>query len=243
MANLKQINEAEKVDVIVVTAHPDDAEIGLGGTMAMLVAKGKRVLLVNLTDGEPTPLGNHDTRMKEADTAAEILGISRLTLNCCTNRRLMDNFEARVALGDVFRRYRPEIVITMGGKTIMASPDHYQAQLITEAGVFYSRLTKWEEFFTYPVHTIKKLLYFPVGALQSGDIPKNSFLVDVSPVIDKKIDSILAYKSQFPPGKQGFIEQIRMYNQYFGAMIGKKAAELLMLPKILHLDVLDIFKV
>ena len=243
MATPEQILKEEKYDVLVVTAHPDDAEIGIGGIMASLAKKGKKVLLVNLTDGEPTPLGDHDTRMKEASKAAQILDIHRLTLDCCVNRKLMDSFEARVTLGDVFRKHRPEIVITMGGKTIMASPDHYQAQLITEAAVFYSRLTKWEEYFTYPVHTIKQLFYFPVGAMMSAQIPPNSFLVDISSVLQQKINSILTYESQFPPNKRQFIDQIKLHNQHFGSMIGSGAAELLMLPRLLELEVLDIFKV
>lgn len=235
--------EEETYDVIVVTAHPDDAEIGIGGIMASLAKNQKKVLLVNLTDGEPTPLGDHDTRMKEASKAAQILGINRLTLDCCINRKLMDTFEARITLGDVFRKYRPEIVITMEGKTIMASPDHYQAQLITEAAVFYSRLTKWEEFFTYPVHTIKQLFYFPVGAMMAGQIPPNSFLVDISSVLQQKIDAILTYKSQFPPNKRQFIDQIKLHNQHFGSLNGSSAAELLILPRLLRLDAVDIFKV
>ncbi|MHA2297242.1 MAG: PIG-L deacetylase family protein [Candidatus Hodarchaeales archaeon] len=233
----------EKYDVAVVTAHPDDAEIGVGGIMTRLADEGMKVLLINLTDGEPTPLGDHETRMKEADDAAKILGIDRITLEE-TNRRLMDSFEARVALGDAFRKYHPKIVMCMGGKTIMASPDHYQAQLITEAGVFYSRLTKWEEYFKHPVHRIEKLFYFPVTSYRTGDIPKNSFLVpyDVD-VLDRKIESILAYKSQFPPGKQHFIQRIKIFNQHLGAIAGMDAAELLMSPSLLKLDVMNIFKV
>ncbi|MFW9992177.1 MAG: PIG-L deacetylase family protein [Candidatus Odinarchaeota archaeon] len=233
----------EHYDVAVVTAHPDDAEIGAGGIMAKLADEGFKVLLINLTDGEPTPLGTHETRMIEADDAARILGIDRITLEE-TNRRLMDSFEARVALGDVFRQYKPRIVLTMGGKTVMASPDHYQAQLITEAGVFYSRLTKWEEYFKQPVHRIEKLFYFPITSYRTGDIPKNSFLIpfDVS-VLERKIESILAYKSQFPPDKRHFIQRIKTFNQHLGGIAGSAAAELLMSPGLLKLDIKDIFKV
>jgi len=77
----------------------------------------------------------------------------------------------------------------------------------------------------------------------SGQIPPNSFLVDIFPVLQQKIDSILAYESQFPPHKRQFIDQIKLHNQHFGSLMGSGAAELLMLPRLLHLDVLDIFKV
>lgn len=230
-------------DVIVVTAHPDDAEIGIGGTMAKLAEENYNVLLVNLTDGEPTPLGSHEIRMKEAENSAKILGIDRYTLEdqCCVNRRLIDSFEARVALGDLFRKYKPKIVITMGGKTIMASPDHHQAQSITEAAVFYSRLSKWEEYFQYEVHSIKKLFYFPVSSFSTGDMPKNSFLIDISNTFDKKIASIKAYKSQFPPEKQGFIKRIEHSNLYLGGIINTKAAEVLMSSRLIKLETKDIF--
>ena len=71
---------------------------------------------------------------------------TRFNLNM-PNRRLFDSFEARVELAKVFRRLKPKVVIGFGGKTVLASPDHYQAMLITDAAVFYSRLTKWDEFF------------------------------------------------------------------------------------------------
>ncbi len=138
----------ERLDVIAVGAHPDDVEIACGGTLAKLVKQGYRVGIVDLTDGEPTPHSpGPDVRLAEAQEAARILGVHvRKTLDL-PNRRLFDSFEARVALAKVFRMYRPEIVMGIGDKTPMASPDHWQAMQITDAGVFYSRLTKWDESF------------------------------------------------------------------------------------------------
>ncbi len=97
--------------------------------------------------------------MEEARRAAEALGVHlRINLNL-PNRRLFDNFESRVALAKVFRKHRPKLVIGFGGKTVLASPDHYQAMLITDAAVFYSRLTKWDEHFCdLPVHTVSNQL-------------------------------------------------------------------------------------
>ena len=130
----------EQLDVIAVGAHPDDLEITCGGTIAKLVRQGYRVGMIDLTDGEPTPLSpGPEVRLAEARQAAEILGAAlRVTLDL-PNRRLFDTFEARVALAKEFRKYRPRLVIGLGGKTPMAAPDHYQASLITEAAVFYSR--------------------------------------------------------------------------------------------------------
>ena len=102
----------EPLDVIAVGAHPDDVEIACGGTLAMLVRQGHRVGIVDLTDGEPTPLsdGPH-VRLAEARRAAEILGVQVRETLPLTNRRLFDGLEERVALAKVFRRYRPQVVL------------------------------------------------------------------------------------------------------------------------------------
>jgi N-acetylglucosamine malate deacetylase 1 len=142
--------------VIAVGAHPDDAEIACGGTLAALARQGYQVGIIDLTDGEPTPFSTGpEVRLAEAEQAARTLGVhTRVTLDL-PNRRLFDSFEARVMLAKQFRRYRPSVVISFGDKTPTASPDHWQAMQITDAAVFYSRLSKWEEHFDgLPVHTI-----------------------------------------------------------------------------------------
>src|SRR5262245_46420112 len=138
----------EPLDVVAVGAHPDDVEIACGGTLARLAEQGYRVGIVDLTDGEPTPGSpGPEVRLAEALRAADILGVPfRETLRL-PNRRLFDCFEARIELAKVLRRMRPRVVLGMTGKTVMASPDHYQAMLITDAAVFYARLTKWDESF------------------------------------------------------------------------------------------------
>jgi LmbE family N-acetylglucosaminyl deacetylase len=126
-----------RLDVVAVGAHPDDVEIACGGTLAKLVTQGYRVGIVDLTDGEPTPLseGPHQ-RLAEAQEAAKVLGVHKRVILDLPNRRLFDSFEARVALAKEFRKYRPRIVIGFGDKTPMASPDHWQAMQITDAAVF-----------------------------------------------------------------------------------------------------------
>ena len=141
-------SEYPQLDVIAVGAHPDDVEIACGGTLALLVQQGYQVGIVDLTDGEPTPGSpGPEVRLAEAQRAAEMLGVHvRVQLNL-PNRRLFDTFEARVALGKEFRKYRPRLVLGFGEKTPLASPDHWQAMQITDAAVFYARLTKWDEYF------------------------------------------------------------------------------------------------
>ena len=133
----------EPLDVIAVGAHPDDVEIAVGGTLALLVRQGYRVGIIDLTDGEPTPMSaGPEMRMAESALAARTLGVQVRETLTLPNRKLFDSFEARVALAKVFRRYRPRIVLGIADKTPMASPDHWQATQITEAAVCYSRLSK-----------------------------------------------------------------------------------------------------
>ena len=216
------------LDVIAVGAHPDDVEIACGGTLARLVRQGYRVGIVDLTDGEPTPGSpGPEVRLAEASAAAAALGIAtRVTLDL-PNRRLFDSFEARVLLAREFRKYRPKIVIGFGDKTPMASPDHWQAMQITDAAVFYSRLTKWDEHFGgLPVHAIQAQLYFRLAfepELLGGYA--SHFTVDIAETLEAKLASVRCYATQFPPGKAHVFDRIRGAAMIAGAACGFAAGE------------------
>src|SRR6186713_1383844 len=205
-------NQFPQLDVIAVGAHPDDVEIACGGTLAKLVKQGYSVGIIDLTDGEPTPMSpGPEVRLAEAKQAAEILGAAvRVTLDL-PNRRLFDTFEARVLLAKEFRKYRPKIVIGFGDKTPLASPDHWQAMLITDAAVFYSRLTKWDDHFdNLPVHAIQAQLYFRLAfepEILSG-YPSN-ITVDIGDTLERKLASVACYATQFPPAKAHVFERIK----------------------------------
>ncbi len=222
------------LDVIAVGAHPDDVEIACGGTLAELVKQGYRVGIIDLTDGEPTPLSpSPEARLKEADEAAKTLGVhQRVTLDL-PNRRLFDSFDARVALAIEFRRYRPKVVIGFGYKTPMASPDHWQAMQITDAAVFYSRLTKWDEHFeNLPVHKIDHQLYFFLGFdIASIPAPVGFFTVDISDSLATKMKSIECYESQFPPGKRSILKRVEHAAIALGTSAGFDAGEVMIQTK------------
>ncbi|MCA9214868.1 MAG: PIG-L family deacetylase [Planctomycetales bacterium] len=221
--------DAEKLDVIVVGAHPDDVEIACGGTLASLADQGYSVGIIDLTDGEPTPRSpGPEVRLAEAQQAAEVLGAhKRITLDL-PNRRLFDCFEARVALAKEFRRYRPELVIGFGDKTPMASPDHWQAMQITDAAVFYSRLTKWDdEFDNLPVHTIAYQLYFKLAfEPATSTTAAGHFVTDISSTLERKIDSIRCYATQFPPEKEYIYDRVRGAALHTGSLAGYPAGEM-----------------
>jgi LmbE family N-acetylglucosaminyl deacetylase len=218
-----------ELDVIAVGAHPDDVEIACGGTLAKLVRQGYKVGIVDLTDGEPTPLSpGPDVRLEEARRAGEVLGVHvRINLNL-PNRRLFDNFESRVALAKVFRIYRPKLVIGFGGKTVLASPDHYQAMLITDAAVFYSRLTKWDEHFDgLPVHTITNQLGFTISlhTLETAEA-SGIIIADIGETLEVKVEAVRCYATQFPAKKAGIFRAIETMNRYQGLTAGFEAGEL-----------------
>ena len=223
-----QPDEYPQLDVIAVGAHPDDVEIACGGTLAKLVRQGYKVGIIDLTDGEPTPGSpGPEVRLAEAKRAAETLGATlRVTLDL-PNRRLFDTFEARVLLAKEFRKYRPKIVIGFGDKTPLASPDHWQAMLITDAAVFYSRLTKWDDIFDgLPVHAIQSQIYFRLAfepEILSG-YPSN-FTVDISETLDTKLASVACYATQFPPAKAHVFDRIRGAAMIAGAACGFAAGE------------------
>jgi LmbE family N-acetylglucosaminyl deacetylase len=219
------------LDLIAVGAHPDDVEIACGGTLAQSVRQGYGVGIVDLTDGEPTPLSpGPDIRLAEAAEAARILGVHvRLTLNQ-PNRRLFDDFESRLALAKVFRTYRPRVVLGFGSKTPMASPDHEQVMRITEAAVFMSRLTKWDEWFDgLPPHTITNQLAFPIG-LHTLDfnVPQahSRIVCDIGPSLETKLAAIRAYRTQFAHREERVIRLIETAARFIGQAAGYEAGEL-----------------
>jgi bacillithiol biosynthesis deacetylase BshB1 len=218
------------MDIIAVGAHPDDVEIACGGTLAKLVEQGYEVGIIDLTDGEPTPRSpGPEARLEEAKLAAETLGVQkRITLDL-PNRKLFDTFEARVALAKEFRRYKPKVVIGLGDKTPMASPDHWQAMQITDAAVFYSRLTKWDDVFdSLPVHSISRQLYYRLSFEPASlEGQGNAFTVDISSTLEKKMASIGCYQTQFPPEKAYVLERVRGLALAAGAACGYFAGETL----------------
>lgn len=113
----------------------------------------------------------------------------------------------------------------------MASPDHYQAQLITEAGVFYAKLTKWEQYFgDLPVHVIPEFLYCYLSFRTLQPVSENAIVFDISEVLEKKLAAISCYKTQFPPAKAHFLERIRAYAEQQGMAAGFTAGEVLGSP-------------
>ena len=119
-------------DALVVAAHPDDAEAQMGGVLAKLSAKGQRILLVDLSDGEPTDFGFPGERSKQATEAARILGVDRMCLGL-QDRLITDSQFARIEVARLVREHRPRWVYGTGEACV--HPDHAAAAGIVRAGV------------------------------------------------------------------------------------------------------------
>lgn len=205
-------------DVVCVGAHPDDVEIGMGGTVAALAARGADVLIVDLTDGEPTPFGTHETRMAEAAEAARRLGCRRLTLGFA-NRYLFDAVEPRTALAEVLRDERPAVLFVPYPED--AHPDHLAASRIAEAARFYAKLTK-TDMRGEPHYPARVYRYMAVH-LQLVREP--SFITDISATLPTKLAALEAYHSQFAgnPKNAGVPEWVSGTAAHWGA-VGRVAA-------------------
>ncbi|HPF39124.1 MAG TPA: PIG-L family deacetylase [Phycisphaerae bacterium] len=232
------------LDIVFTAPHPDDLEIGCGGTIAALVKQGYKVGMVHMTNGEPTPLGDPETRMKEMRAAADVLGVQVCEMLGLTNRVLMDGPEPRFALASVLRRYRAPVLVGIAGRTVAASPDHYQAQLITEATRFYSQLTKWDDRFggTTP-HAVDHLIYRPISRAAEYQKFPAEFVVDITDTMDAKIAAIACYKSQFPDERMARVEHyVRSLAGYEGGACGYSYGELYAVPRPIGVrDALGLF--
>ena len=128
-------------DAVCVGAHPDDVEIGMGGTIALDLDRSRAEgrVIVNLTNGEPTPHGSVEKRALESAAAARVLRAQRRTLSQ-QNRYLMDTVEARIELATVLREFRPRLLFVP--YPVDAHPDHIAAAQVAMAARFYSKFTK-----------------------------------------------------------------------------------------------------
>ena len=182
-----------KLDILVLPVHPDDAELGCGGTILKHIAAGKKVGIVDLTRGELGTRGSAEIRAKEAEAAAGILG---LTLR--DNLGLPDGFfqntqEYQLKVIEVIRKYQPDIIITNAHYD--RHPDHGRASDLVETSTFLSGLRKIETSFDGEPQQAwrpRLLLHF----IQDQYIQPN-IVVDVTNYWDKKIESVMAYGSQF----------------------------------------------
>ncbi len=220
-----------KCDFLAIGAHPDDVELGCGGTIVKLISEGKKVGIIDLTEGELGTRGTRETRAEEAKNAGEILGITARE-----NLKLKDGFltnseDYQLKIVEKIRKYRPEIVLANAVDD--RHPDHAKAAKLVSDACFLSGLRKIETF--------------DDGMLQDAWRPKQifhyiqwknvvpDFVIDISGFLDKKIEACLAYKTQFynpdsnepvtPIATKDFLESLTYRAQDLGRLSGVEYAE------------------
>jgi bacillithiol biosynthesis deacetylase BshB1 len=220
-----------KLDILAFGAHPDDVELGCAGTILKEIALGKTVGIVDLTRGELGTRGSAELRDQEAAAAAQILGVS-----VRENLRFSDGFfvndEAhQLEVIQMIRKYQPEIVLCNAIED--RHIDHGKGSQLVSDACFLSGLMKIETKLDGQTQQAwrPKLVYHYI---QWKDI-KPDFVVDITGFTDKKVDSILAYRSQFydpnsnepesPITSKNFLESLNYRSRDFGRLVGVDHAE------------------
>ncbi|MFK7789349.1 MAG: bacillithiol biosynthesis deacetylase BshB1 [Phycisphaeraceae bacterium] len=221
-------------NILVVGPHPDDQELGMGGTVIRLAQQGHNVLLLDMTNGEPTPLGSPEQREIEWTNAAEIMGVKRRLLGL-PNRSVMHTLEARHAVAGVIREHQADIIFVPFEQD--AHPDHRAVTRIVEDARFDAKLTKID-LPGEPVYP-KWLFYYYATHLRWVADP--SFCLDITEQMDAKEAAIKAYETQFvlPVKNRRVVEWVRDFNSYMGSRIGVKYAEPFFTKEPLGLSSLD----
>ncbi|WP_299534443.1 bacillithiol biosynthesis deacetylase BshB1 [Ulvibacterium sp.] len=222
-----------KLDILVFGAHPDDAELGAGATIAKEIANGKKVGIIDLTRGELGTRGSAEIRDREAAKAAEILGVA-----IRENMEFADGFFVndkahQLAIIRMIRKYQPEIVLcnAIDDRHI----DHAKGSKLVSDACFLSGLIKintkaeGDDIWQAPWRP-KQVYHF----IQWKNL-KPDFAVDVSGFIEKKNEAILAYGSQFhdpkskdpetPISSKNFLDSVNYRARDLGRLIGVEHAE------------------
>lgn len=234
--------------VLVVGPHPDDQELGMGGTIARLAEQGHDVLLLDMTNGEPTPFGDPATRAKEAEAAAAALSpdtamfpegkpVRRVLLGL-RNRFVEHTIEARHAVAGVMRAHRAEVIFVPFFED--AHPDHLAVTRIVEDARFDAKLTGIDmpvpealrrpgteaglQDVAPPCHP-RWLFYYYCTHLRIT--PQPTFVFDVSGCEAKKELAIRAYHSQFGINERNrpVVDWVMGSTRFFGSRIGTESGE------------------
>jgi bacillithiol biosynthesis deacetylase BshB1 len=233
-----------KLDILVLAAHPDDAELGCGGTIAKHTSLGKKVGVVDMTQGELGTRGTVEDRRQEAAASAKILGLS-----VRENLGLPDGFfrnerEHQLAVVRAIRKFQPDIVLA--NAIYDRHPDHGRAADLTFEACFLSGLSKViTEDGGKPQNAWRpRVLYHYI----QSQIIKPDFVVDVSAFWDKKMEAVMAYKTQFhnPASKEpetyiskpGFLKMLHARATEYGQGIGVEYGEGFTVRRVIGVDTL-----
>jgi bacillithiol biosynthesis deacetylase BshB1 len=211
------------LDALIIAPHPDDAELGMSGTILKMKADGMSVGILDLTNGEPTPHGTPEIRARETAAATAILGVDWRGNLGLTNRKLEHTLEARALLAGKIRELRPRWLFAP--YWVDAHPDHVAAVGLIEAAKFWAKLTKTdmpgEPFFPERI--------WNYNCVHLRVVEKPAFVVDISAYWEQKEAAIRCFESQFITGRSQepptMIDRLRDQAAYWGWSIGVRYGE------------------
>jgi len=222
-----------KADILAFGAHPDDTELGCSGTLASLVKQGKTVVVADLTRGEMGSRGTAKLRLKEAEKAADIIGLAERVNLGLPDTELMNTRELQLPIIETVRRFRPHICILPAPSD--RHPDHGNAsELLTDA-IFYSGLikikTKNRSGTVQQPHRPSHVMHYMQDRPFDPD-----FIFDISNTINVKEEAIRAFASQFnvaDPGDEpetyisdpSFFKALRSRAMHYGHLAGFEFGE------------------
>ena len=235
-----------KLDILSFGAHPDDVELGCGGTLAKAVAEGKKVGIIDLTQGEMATRGNPQLRAKESQAAADILGISvRENLNF-NDAFIFNDKIHQIKVIAVLRKYQPKVVLCNAVRD--RHTDHAKASDLVRHACFLSGLprieTRDEQGKTQTAFRPKHVFHYIQWEELSPD-----FVVNISRFLPKKMEAIRAFQSQFydkiedgpktPISSLNFLESVESRAKNMGRLIYKDAAEGFTTDRLLGIENFD----
>lgn len=213
----------EPLDLLVVAPHPDDAELSVGGTILVSKRDGLRVGVIDLTNGEPTPHGSLEIRARETAAATAVLGLDWRGNLGLPNRSLVVDLDARRRLAEVFRLTRPRIVLAPYWEDV--HPDHVAASRLVDDARFTAKLSKTDmvgEPFWPP-----RLYHY--WSMHLRIHPEPAFVMDVSGVIEQRMQAVRCFESQFVTGRPTefptVLDDARDRCRYWGWSIHKAYGE------------------
>jgi bacillithiol biosynthesis deacetylase BshB1 len=213
----------EPLDYLVIAPHPDDAELGVGGTISLLRSQGASVGVLDLTDGEPTPHGSPEIRARETAAASAVLNLSWRGNLGLINRRLVPDLDGRARLAGVLRERRPRVLFAPYWEDV--HPDHVAASALIDAARFWAKLTKTD--LPGAPHYPHRLFYY--FSIHLRIHPKPSFVLDVSAHFETKMRALECYRSQLiegrPPTPPTLLDDMRDRARYWGWSIGVNFGE------------------
>jgi len=224
-------------DIMAFGAHPDDIEIGCGGTLIKLADAGRAIVLVDLVRGELGTRGTVETRSREAEDAARLIGATARENLALRDGHLVTSDDAKRRVVEVIRRWRPNMVFLPYGQD--RHPDHTHASQIVYEGTFLAGLPRHET--EMPCHRPDRLVYY-MG--ESAFLP--SFIVDISDQFDRKLAAIYAYPTQFSPEDPSYPATrlttaahdwwLRSRMAYYGSLICARYGEAFLVHGQLRVD-------